>query len=75
MLALCSMLHPTYYAKNYAGIMGAGLQGTTEDKCQCNCYFATAVIKLGQTLDLHIWLYMQTLQKHFSKRYFFVKAT
>ena len=25
MLALCSMLHPTYYAKNYAGIMGAGL--------------------------------------------------
>jgi len=25
MLALCSMLHPTDYAKNYAGIMGAGL--------------------------------------------------
>ena len=25
MLALCSMLYPTYYAKNYAGIMGAGL--------------------------------------------------
>ena len=25
MLALCPMLHPTYYAKNYAGIMGAGL--------------------------------------------------
>ena len=28
MLALCSMLHPTYYAKNYAGIMGAGLACT-----------------------------------------------
>ena len=25
MLVLCSMLHPTNYAKNYAGIMGAGL--------------------------------------------------
>ena len=25
MLALCSMLYPTNYAKNYAGIMGAGL--------------------------------------------------
>jgi len=25
MLALCSKLYPTYYAKNYAGIMGAGL--------------------------------------------------
>jgi len=25
MLAICSMLHPTNYAKNYAGIMGAGL--------------------------------------------------
>ena len=25
MLALCSMLHPTDYAKNYAGIMGTGL--------------------------------------------------
>jgi len=27
MLALCSMLHLTNYAKNYAGIMGAGLVG------------------------------------------------
>ena len=25
MLALCSMLHPTDYVKNYAGIMGTGL--------------------------------------------------
>jgi len=25
MLAVCSTFHPTYYAKNYAGIMGAGL--------------------------------------------------
>ena len=25
MLALCPMLYPTYYAKNYAGIMGTGL--------------------------------------------------
>ena len=24
-LALCSMLLPTYYAQNYAGIIGAGL--------------------------------------------------
>ena len=26
MLALCSILHPTDYAKNHAGIMGAGLE-------------------------------------------------
>ena len=32
MLALCSMLYPTYYAKNYAGIMGAGLKGRTVSK-------------------------------------------
>ena len=25
MLALCSMLHPTDYAKSYSDIMGAGL--------------------------------------------------
>ena len=25
MLELCSMLHPTYYAPNYAGIMGTDL--------------------------------------------------
>jgi len=25
MLALCSVLHPTDYAKNYAGIMGTDL--------------------------------------------------
>ena len=29
MLALCSMNLATYYAPNYAGIIGAGLLGTT----------------------------------------------
>ena len=31
MLALFSMLHPTDYAKNYAGIMGAGLVKPSSD--------------------------------------------
>jgi len=30
MLALCSMLYPTNYTKNYAGIMGAGLHITVK---------------------------------------------
>jgi len=33
MLALCSMLYPTDYAKNYAGIMGAG-QNSTATRAQ-----------------------------------------
>ena len=33
MLALCLMLSSTYYAKNYAGIIGRGLPGKTNLIC------------------------------------------
>ena len=37
---LCSMLHPTDYAKNYAGIMGAGLGGRKIDKFNFLCKYS-----------------------------------
>ena len=33
MLALCSMLLPSYYAPNYAGIIGSGLTSKSEGCC------------------------------------------
>ena len=39
MLALYSILHPTDYAKNYAGIMGTGL---VRDHVECCCAIITA---------------------------------
>ena len=35
MLALCLMLSGTYYAKNYAGIIGRGLMGMRAHVCVC----------------------------------------
>ena len=38
MLALCLMLSGTYYAKNYAGIIGRGLVGGSKDQPVLSLY-------------------------------------
>ena len=65
MLALCSMLLGTYYAQNYAGIIGASLGG-----CQSHLVWrsrpfyalrrdqiqGSGYARLNRTLKLDIWL-------------------
>ena len=57
MLASCSMLYPAYYAKNYAGIMGAGLTGAQSVLSVSTIH---SVWDLGLTID-EILNFMNTL--------------
>ena len=48
MLALCPMLHPTDYAKNYAGIMGTGLPSIILVKQFMHCTVTSDLVAFHQ---------------------------